>query len=74
MVDEDNNVQVVNSEKKYTVSFGLKLPIPGVNYSSVQSMISISGDDYEEIKDEAFVLLEQQTLALLNSVESVFNG
>jgi len=72
-MDDEMVVESKNEEKKYTISLGVKLPIPGVNYSSVQSMISVSGDNYEELKIEAFTRLEQQTLELIESIEGVFS-
>ena len=66
---EDERIEVVTSPRKYTVSLAIKLPIPNINYSSCESMVSISGDNYDEVKNEAMIKLEQLTLELLDNTK-----
>jgi len=72
-MDENEETIEVQPKKKYTVSFSIKLPIANVPYSSVQSMISVSGDEYDQVKEEAMEKLEKQTLDILNEVNGVFS-
>lgn len=37
----------------YTVSLGIKFPIPGISYGMSQLNISVTGDNYMEAKTEA---------------------
>jgi len=60
---------------KTTVSFEVKLPIPGIAYSNMSTGIVVEGDgDYETTKDFAFSCLEAQIQKLASEMKGVLDN
>lgn len=53
----------------YSVSLGLKLPIPTIQYGMHQLMVSVSGDNIEEVKEEARAQLDILTEEMVRRYE-----
>lgn len=45
---------------KHVVTLGVKLPVMGIPYSSFTCELSVEGDNYEEVKQEAMRRIESQ--------------
>lgn len=60
---------------KHTISFEVKMPIPGIPYSNMSTSITIEGDGMaDEMKEYAFVCLENQMKKLASEMKEVING
>lgn len=60
---------------KHIVSFEVKIPIPGVAYSNMSTSITLEGDEpYEEMKEHAFVCLENQLTKLASEMKEMMNN
>ena len=45
---------------KYTITLGVKLPVPSIPYSSFTTSLTICGDDYGDISKELLEKFEIQ--------------
>lgn len=56
---------------KYTITLGVKLPVPSIPYSSFTTSLTICGDDYGEISKE---LLEKFEIQLSTHMREIKEG
>ena len=56
---------------KYTITLGVKLPVPSIPYSSFTTSLTICGDDYVGISKE---LLEKFEIQLSTHMREIKEG
>ena len=54
---------------KYSVTLGVKLPVPSIPYSSFTTSLTICGDNYEELSKELLEKFEVQFNTHLQEVK-----
>lgn len=55
---------------KHTITFEIKMPIPGVAYSNMATSISVEGvGNYQDLKTHAIKCLGEQTQTLIDEIK-----
>lgn len=60
---------MADNGSKYSVTLGVKLPVPSIPYSSFTTSLTICGDDYEEVSKELLEKFEVQCSTHMNEVK-----
>lgn len=60
---------------KHTVSFEVKMPIPGIPYSNMATSITVEGDEpHADIQQHAFQCLDSQLQQLAAEMKGVLDN